>query len=332
MSLEETIPPIEIFLEKPVIAAPYDGKIVRRAAFDIGGGSIRVVVADVDIVENKITEKLFNGKVEILFRKELTQNPYLSDQIAKKALLALYRLKEKIAQYEPESYSAIATEAFRLAINGLSFLENLQTHSTISIKRIEQEMEGRLGFLSSAAASNAGLQNTVVIDVGTGSMQITGIKNDGSFDVFKTKLGHVALDEIIYKTLRGQSGPPKNINPVSLDEALHTAEHIQTHLADISPFLKSKLSSKDVKVIISCNPTIGEKVWQKESALQFLKDEFINYQSSSLTKPRATSKAILFYTLVTYFQIEECVMTGSDAREGSATGLLTMADFWKLIS
>jgi len=321
--------PIEIFIQEKFEASKSTSEIMRRAAFDLGGGSIRVLVADVNVSTQQVVKKLFNAKIEIPFRKELTDNDQLSAEIEKVALKALSQLKEAASYYQPQHYSGVATEAFRLAKNGQSFLNRLQENCHITIKLIEQEEEGKLGFLAGVVNSHASPSETVVIDIGTGSVQITGLKEDGSYDVFKAKLGRVAIDEMISKKMRGQDEQPASINPVTEKEVFQTVDLIQTELRNMSEHLQSKLASPKTTVIGTFSPVDGEKCWRKDTARDFLKSRFVNLYDHEGKRSRQTSKAILIYALVGGLQIDKFTINASDGIEGNAAGLLITEEFWK---
>jgi hypothetical protein len=64
--------PMQVSIEAEV-SSPVneDIRVVRRAAFDVGGGSIRMLVADVNTETDKIVNKLFCGKIEVKLNKHL---------------------------------------------------------------------------------------------------------------------------------------------------------------------------------------------------------------------------------------------------------------------
>jgi hypothetical protein len=317
----------QIFIQESV-DTPKQAETIRRAAFDMGGGSIRVLVADVNPKTHQIVNKLFNAKITISFREALKNSDELDEKIRKVAQTALSHLRVLASQYHPEAYFGIATEAFRLAKNGKEFVESLDQSCGVPFRLIEQDLEGKLGFLAEVSSSGASEDKTIVIDIGTGSTQITSMREDKTFEVFETKYGRVAMDEMICRNIRNLTSVPTTINPVSEEEVEKAVEFVKKELEKMSDDLRKKIGFENVKIIGTFTPVCRETFWNKESASDFLKSNFLNRRDDDLVNPKATSKAILIYALISGLDIKECTVTGNNGTEGSTQGLLISEEFW----
>jgi exopolyphosphatase / guanosine-5'-triphosphate,3'-diphosphate pyrophosphatase len=101
-------------------------KAATRAAFDIGSGKFKLLVADF-YRENKIEEK-FSKIVRVSLAKDLANSAdnHLSESIKKKAMAALEELQNDAQSYGASQCQGVATAVFRKAKNGEAFLNSLQ--------------------------------------------------------------------------------------------------------------------------------------------------------------------------------------------------------------
>ena len=97
-----------------------EDQVVRRAAFDIGSGQVKLQVADVDVKTNTIVQKIHAETAFVPLREELTKslNGRLSDPIQDKYVEAIKGLMDKAAAFNPEVFYAVVTEPLRMAVNG----------------------------------------------------------------------------------------------------------------------------------------------------------------------------------------------------------------------
>jgi exopolyphosphatase/guanosine-5'-triphosphate,3'-diphosphate pyrophosphatase len=120
--------------------------VVRRAAFDIGSGYTKMLVADVKdgaIVGRVVLET----EVNLAYKVDAQQSPdgSLSEAIQAEGLACFRELTAKALSLGATEATGIATEIFRKAPNGDAFLERLTSATGVRITRISQEAEARLG-------------------------------------------------------------------------------------------------------------------------------------------------------------------------------------------
>lgn len=318
------VPKILVSLEKdPAQCLRSSGKI-RRAAFDFGGGTTRVLVADIDLKTKKV-EKLYNAMITIDYLGDLFKNSNsFSEEIKTVALECLNELQVAVAAYDPQEYSGAATEAFRLAQNGQQFLDTLSRETKIPVKIVSQEEEGNLGFMSAVTYCNYDPKDTVVVDFGSGSIQVSVLNHDDSFSTFGMKLGSSVINDMIAKQMRGLEKTPGELNPVTKEEAKKVIDHISKELDAMPKELKEIIKSKG-KHMTSCRvfPKAGHRL-TRENALELLD----NIHGRDTYGQKASVASGLFcYTFVSKFAINELLLSGSN-NEGNTPGILALDKFW----
>jgi Ppx/GppA phosphatase family len=325
---EYTIPSMKIHHQKDPKESIQPTGTVRRAAFDFGGGSIRVLVADVDLKTNQ-TEKLFSAAIPIHFRLDLAKNAATNEfsaDILKIAHAAMHILQRASEQYSPQQFSASATEAFRIASNGQQLLQSIAQDTGVPIEIINQEEEGRLGFLSAVNYSSSDPDNTVVIDLGTGSAQITARNAEGSLNTYGMKLGNVVLRDIIAKQIRGLQTTPNDINPVTNEEAIALIRCLNEEFNALPEELVKKLQSKDMRVIATCGVS-NTPVIRSDSGWDLLQANLLKRKTGEGINAGCAVKGIFLYALIHKFAVEECFLVNSN-QEGNTSGMLITEKFW----
>lgn len=183
-------------VKKPLKPAPH--KIVRRAAFDIGSGQIKMQISDVDLTTNKIINVLLTDTAYVGLRENLVKSldGKLSSNIQNKTVEAISELMKKAAPFHPEACHAIATEALRLAKNADALVERIKNETGISVTIVSQEEEGILGFISAVSEADVDPDKVVSWDFGGGSFQIT-TKCGDHYSVYLGRLGKTPMKNIL---------------------------------------------------------------------------------------------------------------------------------------
>ena len=115
-------------------------QIVRRTAFDIGSGQIKMQVSDVDLRINKIVNVLLTDTAKVALREDLSKSSdsKLSTEIQNKTVDAISQLMQKAAHFKPEEYHAVATETLRIAKNANTLIERIKKETGLSVSIIPQ--------------------------------------------------------------------------------------------------------------------------------------------------------------------------------------------------
>jgi exopolyphosphatase/guanosine-5'-triphosphate,3'-diphosphate pyrophosphatase len=230
-----------------------DDCIEIRAAFDIGSGATRMKVAEVDICKQKIVKVLLEMEQPVEYKQNLSESKdnTISAEMMIIGNMVLNQMKKSALPFNPVSYTAVATSAFRTADNGKEFIKLLAQYTGINITVISQQSEAKIGFVGASNLSDAELTDTVVWDIGGGSMQITSYEGNGKFIIYEGKLAAVSFKNHIIEEI--QNNDPKNIktpNPMSKDvsrEATRDAKIIAK--STVPTEIIKKLKSPKTKVI-----------------------------------------------------------------------------------
>ena len=153
----------------------HGGRIVRRAAFDIGSGASKVLVCEVDVASGMLVgEPLFEAERPCAFKADAqaSADGALSADIRSKGDAIIAALVERAKREGATEACGIATEVFRTAPNGLSFLTELEAKYRVPISILSQADEARLGLATAEAHGGADAAGAAW-DSGGGSFQIT---------------------------------------------------------------------------------------------------------------------------------------------------------------
>ncbi|MBA3958124.1 MAG: hypothetical protein H0X51_07015 [Parachlamydiaceae bacterium] len=250
--------------KKPLKTASH--KIVRRAAFDIGSGQIKMQVSDVDLTANKIIKVLFTDTAYVGLRENLVKSldGRLSSDVQNKTVEAISELMKKAAPFHPEAYHAIATEALRLAKNADTLVERIKNETGMSVTIVSQEEEGILGFISAVNEVDVDPEKVVSWDFGGGSFQIT-TKCGDHYSVYWGRLGKTPMKNILLKIQGKDEDPTSSPNPISKSQATQAIQFIKDTINNVPIEIRQKLKHPDVVVLgVGINP-----IWGMQNSTHF---------------------------------------------------------------
>jgi exopolyphosphatase/guanosine-5'-triphosphate,3'-diphosphate pyrophosphatase len=316
-------------------------KIVRRVAFDIGSGKIKMQVADVDLTINKIVNVLLTDTAKVPLREDLAKSldGRLSLDMQNKTVQAISQLMEKTLPYHPEAYHAIATEPFRLAKNGTDLAKKIKQKTGLSVTIVSQEEEGILGFTSAINATDANPENAIVWDFGGGSFQITAKCGD-NYSIYQGTLGKVPLKQALLNIQRRELlFSPNPISKAHADEAI---QFIKASVKNIPAELRQTFHRPDVRVLgVGINPLWVTKqrshfdkihvLTELESRLNLTDEEIRIKDAISHDQKEAAvyivSNLILAYGIMEAFGITQVHYVGTQG--ANAVGVLLSPQYWQ---
>ena len=177
-----------------------DSATFVRAAFDIGSGATKVLVARVDRATLAVVSRppLYQGYREVLLRHALTADGELPAAALNQCLQVLREFVAEANALGASERVAVATAVFREARNGGAFLDRVRAELGIRVVVASQRFEGTLGYRTAVQAASAtsrqhalaspsvrrrhslgSLQRAIVSwDSGGGSFQITNAAGD----------------------------------------------------------------------------------------------------------------------------------------------------------
>ncbi len=143
-----------------------------RAVFDIGSGSTKMMVAQVDICKRKVIKSLARTKTSLGYMDALQKSPHgiFPPSIIARGLQTLKSLKKRAKTLGAKEFFGTATAAFRSAKNAQDVLEQFGQQTGISLQIISSCTEAMLGY--QGVSSTLGTAQISVWDIGGGSMQI----------------------------------------------------------------------------------------------------------------------------------------------------------------
>lgn len=201
---------------------------VTRAAFDVGSGRTKLLVADVDVVGGKLVKIHFGSEMPVVFKADVLasgEKQELSADIQEVGLQTLREMTEKAATLgAAPPYAGVATDVFRKARNGASFLERVRQEVQLDLSLVSQDEEATLGLLTAVAlcpaASEAELLNVLAWDSGGGSFQVSNMAPNATVPrSYGGQWGSSVAWSGMIELVRGQTFAQQTTNPVSRVEA-----------------------------------------------------------------------------------------------------------------
>lgn len=208
-------------------------------------------VARVNTCLQKIEAILLEADEAVKYKESLQASPdnRLHKAIQERGVKALLSLKSRADKFKPDSYTAVATSAFRTAENGKQAAENLSKRTGIDVQVIDQAGEARLGFIAASRIANKDLRNVVVWDIGGGSMQMTSYNGPKKFDIYQGKTASASFKKHIIEDVKGKSGV-ETPNPIGSKDA-------QTALKDAKKVAQTTVPSSIKQKIHSGAEVVG---------------------------------------------------------------------------
>ena len=180
--------------------------VVRRV-LDIGSGSIKCEVAEVEPTSKRIVRSIFSASVQTLFLRDLKHSGSDSMMISPEMYaLGMNTIKNFIANTNHlgvTQTAAVATEAFRKAANGKATVAAFARECGVEISVIQGEQEARLGYESARALSGLEADALLVWDCGAGSFQLSN-GSDSHVDIHGSGTMRAVASAIEVGLTRGQ--------------------------------------------------------------------------------------------------------------------------------
>ena len=180
--------------------------VVRRV-LDIGSGSIKCEVAEVEPTSKRIVRSIFSASVQTLFLRDLKHSGSDSMLISPEMYaLGMHTIKNFIADTNHlgvTQTAAVATEAFRKAANGNAVVAAFARECGVEISVIQGEQEARLGYESARALSGLEADALLVWDCGAGSFQLSN-GSDSHVDIHGSGTMRAVASEMEAGLTRGQ--------------------------------------------------------------------------------------------------------------------------------
>ncbi len=218
---------------------------------DIGSGTTKIRLAQVDVCQKKIEKIIFEKSVPIAFKDDLSRSSkkQFSDKIVQEAISKLKEIEEEVSSEKPFAIYAVATSAFREATNARIAAKFISKKIGSPLKIIDQKKEGLLGFLAASSVTHYPENEIIVWDIGGGSQQITML-NKSKAKVFLGKVAsgsfkNYIISKIQKKDLMTNLSP----NPISLYHGALALNYLFSDAKKIPKVIKEALLNPHYKII-----------------------------------------------------------------------------------
>ena len=167
-------------------------KVEKFAAIDIGSNAVRILIANVIEIENKV---FFQKNSLIRSPVRLGEDSFtlgeISDKSIKRVIKTLKAFKLLMDVHDVSHYKAFATSALREANNSLHVVKMIKKKSRIKVEIIDGSKEAEIISYSKISDFINTQKTFLFVDVGGGSTEFTFI-NDGKNIISKSfKIGTV---------------------------------------------------------------------------------------------------------------------------------------------
>jgi exopolyphosphatase / guanosine-5'-triphosphate,3'-diphosphate pyrophosphatase len=226
--------------------------IETRAAIDIGSGSSNLKIAKVNTKTHKIVEKIFEKSIPVSYQKHLEKSTdqTLDQEVMHQGLAAMHAFKKITDEQGVKKVVAVATAAFRQAKNANEFAKKIEAQTGIHVWIIDQDLEGILAFEAAMATTDDIPSQSVVWDIGGGSVQFTTKTTTGEYVIQKGTFASIPfrnglISEIQQKNVKMITSP----NPVSESDFTEALKYIKKQTLDSNPYIMHKIKEPNTKIL-----------------------------------------------------------------------------------
>ncbi len=196
------------------------------AAIDIGSNAIRLVVAKVNAQSEIRLIKKFREPVRL--GEDVFSQGAISAKTVEKAVRAFQNFRQFMKDQNVAYAKAVATSAVREATNRDEFVKKIKDTTGIQIEIIDGREEARLIYSAVASKVDLQMQNSVLIDIGGGSVELTVTDHQTIVASESFRLGTVRLLNL----LKERKLKEKQIKSVFLEHFPPIQKFLEIHTKD----------------------------------------------------------------------------------------------------
>ncbi len=226
---------------------PSSDCLENRMALDIGSGSTKVLIAEVDFCLQRLHKIYFKDSKPIKIKEQLKlNNQTIPESIQVELINVIRDWKLAHKNLKIKTYLAVATEVFRQAKNGTTTLAQITKATKIKVKLIQQTDEAKIGFYSALALSPYDSSQIAAWDIGGGSQQLTLLNSENNFITYQGKMASVSFKDLVlnlkFKEEVASKNSPNPLGPLLADMALKKIEKYSRN--DVPAALQKQLKTK----------------------------------------------------------------------------------------
>jgi exopolyphosphatase/guanosine-5'-triphosphate,3'-diphosphate pyrophosphatase len=333
-------------LAAPVMAQP-EQKIVRQMTVDLGSQKIRATVADVQRGEGnlwKIVRKVWQEEAPLKLADALitSKEGTLNAEIQNKGIEILKQMKAVgVDQCGATEVRCVATEVFRKALNGKEFVERIRREVGVPVELVTQDQEAVFGFNTSCAVTDLQLDRVIVVDHGSGSLQVSAKEKEEILS-YNSELGTIPLTRALVEKIQGNSYRPGQApGPLSAKEMAAFVEHVQRELGKVPEWLVQKLSDSQSQSVGLGGPAgtfsmtsklVGKKSFTRDELeksihrLLNLSEVEMKEACKGFYEVTLIPRILFVYSLMTHLKLETISWVEAN---GSTEGMLVTPSLWE---
>lgn len=313
-------------------------EVERRAAIDIGSGATKVTIADVDTETNQIMEIILETSIPVPYQASLDKSldGTFDDETKALGLRAFKEIREFADHCQVQKIVAIATSAFRKANNTRKFISEIKKDCGINVQIIPQREEGEIAFFSALALDEFNYEEAVVLDIGTGSLQITTANTSDGLTVYMgEQMGSVAFKNYVISVVQENDLDTTNSpNPMNESDLKKSDSYACTFARKAYPDLKRKIREQGTVIGIgrlfshSIKPLTAEGDVITRNGLKEYIENSLNKTDEELNNPFAhvdVTNCILTLAIMKTLHIQEILPLETT----STRGLLIYPNYWQ---
>ena len=205
-----------------------EGDVARRVVFDIGSGTTRCVVADVDVEADAVISIVSAEAVTVSYGLDSAQNEHgeLSERAQQRGLQVLTSCARRAADLGATASAALLTGVFRTAPNGGECAARIKRELGLDVGVAAVDDEARLGLPTARALGGAG-SGVVVWQQGSGAIVSAGdTEREGGLTTHACPVGLDAARRACAELQGG--GAPVAPSPVTAEQAAALVRQLWT--------------------------------------------------------------------------------------------------------
>jgi exopolyphosphatase/guanosine-5'-triphosphate,3'-diphosphate pyrophosphatase len=162
----------------PLRGGPPDGTDYEPyGALDLGTNNCRLLIARPGVVGFAVIDA-FSRIVRL--GEGLSQTGALSQAAMQRTIEALRVCANKLTWHGVKRRRLIATEACRMAKNGIEFIDRVAAETGLHLEIIDRETEARLAATGAEPLADPAAQRLLVFDIGGGSTELMWLERKGA--------------------------------------------------------------------------------------------------------------------------------------------------------
>lgn len=192
--------------------------IENLAAFDIGSGTTKLKVVEVDKCKKTILKTLSYMTMPISYAQDLNENNgSFSKSIQDYGTKVIERYVRAAKHFNAKKVLGVATSAFRKSSNGKELINKWNKLFDTEFRVIDQKEEAIIGYDSVRLHDS---QSYAVWDIGGGSMQIVE-NTDGRPFIYLGNIASVTFKNKLIEKLKIKKTTPNPMNRAMFDSAIN---------------------------------------------------------------------------------------------------------------